>query len=466
MLRALAFFIVLGIAVWGAVMMADHPGMVSLEWGGYRVDTSFALLLAGVALIACVAALGYRFWVYLRRAPAQLAWAWRAKRRQRGYQALTRGMVAVAAGDANEAQRQAKRADGLLDAPPLTMLVSAQAAQMRGDEKAASGFFQAMMERPETEFLGLRGLLNQAIKRGDKYEALTLARRAYRLQPKSKWVTANMFELQTRTGQWNDARVTCDDLRRRKLIDNDEAKRGKAVLSYQLSLEAKAANDTEGALDHLRQANKLAPDFIPAVADLAEYWMAEGKLSKVTKIIEGTWESAPHPSLVEPFWAACKAADALDRVKATEKLTKRNPGHLESHIAMAMSSLRAQFWGEARKHLENAIEASRASAPSPGAALGLPARICRMMAELEESENGDSGLAREWLMRVSEANQDPAWVCDHCGNTVGQWSAVCGKCEDFDSFLWRTPTSIVNLPETDAGNQDQPALPPGGAEAG
>ena len=133
---------------------------------------------------------------------------------------------------------------------------------------------------------------------------------------------------------------------------------------------------------------------------------------------------------------------------------------------MAMSSLRAQLWGEARKNLENAIEASRASAPSPGVALGLPARICRMMAELEESENGDSGLAREWLMRVSEANQDPAWVCDHCGNTVGQWSAVCGKCEDFDSFLWRTPTSIVNLPETDAGNQDQPALPPGGAEAG
>ncbi len=460
MLRALVFFIILGFALWGTVTLMDHPGVVSLEWGGYRVDTSFVLLLGAVALIACVTALAYRFWGYLRRAPGQLAWAWRAKRRQRGYQALTRGMVAVAAGDANEAQRQAKRADGLLDAPPLTMLVSAQAAQMKGDEKAANVFFQAMMERPETEFLGLRGLLNQAIKRGDKYEALTLARKAHRLQPKSKWVAANMFDLQTRTGQWLDARVTCDDLGRRKLIDGAEAKRRKAVLSYQLSLEAKGVGLTDDALDHLRQANKLAPDFIPAVADLAERWVADGKPAKAAKIIEETWKGSPHPSLVEPYWAARAASEALDRVRATERLAKHNPQHLENHIALSRAALAAQLWGEAKKHLENAM----AAAEAPGG--GVPARICRMMAELEENENADTGRAREWLMRASEAPQDPAWVCDHCGNTVGQWSVVCGKCEDFDSFFWRTPSSIASLPETDGGRQDQPALPPGGAEAG
>ncbi|HIM42524.1 MAG TPA: heme biosynthesis protein HemY, partial [Rhodospirillales bacterium] len=150
MFRALVFFAILAAAIWGAVSLADHPGSVSLQWGGYRVDTSFAVLLAIVTVLAVAAALIYRFWIYLRRAPRRVLWAWRAKRRQQGYQALTRGMVAVAAGDANEARREAKRADALLDEPPLTMLVSAQAAQMRGDEKAAGDFFKAMMERPET----------------------------------------------------------------------------------------------------------------------------------------------------------------------------------------------------------------------------------------------------------------------------------------------------------------------------
>ena len=127
MFRALAFFALLAAAIWGAVSLADHPGSVSLQWGGYRVDTSFAVLLAVVAALTVAAALIYRFWIYLRRAPRRVLWAWRAKRRQQGYQALTRGMVAVAAGDANEARREAKRADALLDEPPLTMLVSAQA---------------------------------------------------------------------------------------------------------------------------------------------------------------------------------------------------------------------------------------------------------------------------------------------------------------------------------------------------
>ena len=48
MFRALVFFTILGAAVWGAVSLSDHPGSVSLQWGGYRVDTSFAVLLAVV----------------------------------------------------------------------------------------------------------------------------------------------------------------------------------------------------------------------------------------------------------------------------------------------------------------------------------------------------------------------------------------------------------------------------------
>ncbi len=39
-----------------------------------------------------------------------------------------------------------------------------------------------MLERPETEFLGLRGLIMQAIKDGDEDEALRLTRRAKELR--------------------------------------------------------------------------------------------------------------------------------------------------------------------------------------------------------------------------------------------------------------------------------------------
>ncbi len=459
MFRALVFFTILGFAIWGTLVVTDLPGLVSLEWRGYRIDTTVAFLFGAVVLMSFTSAVVYRFWLFLRRTPGNMAGAWKAKRRQRGYQALTRGMVAVAAGDAIEADRQVKRADVLLDEPPLTMLVSAQSAQMKGGEEAANKFFTAMVKRPETEFLGLRGLLNQAIKRGDKVEALSLVRRAHRLQPKSTWVASNMFDLQIRTGQWPDARVTCDDLARGSLIDKDDAKRRKAVLSYQLSLLARDAGDGEAALGHLRDANKLAPGFVPAVADLAGRWVDGGKAKKAAKLIEGAWGTAPHPDLLEPYWRACNASDALDRVRATEKLVESQPRHLESLIALARASLDARLWGEARQYLEKAL----------AAAMVPQARICRMMAELEEVENADSSLAREWLMRASQAAADPAWVCDHCGNTVAQWSVVCGKCEEFDRFDWRIPESIQALPgggDLEDDMQETVQLPPRGIEAG
>jgi HemY protein len=465
MFRALVFFTILGFAIWGTLILTDLPGLVSLEWRGYRIDTTVAFLLGAIVLTSFTSALVYRFWLFLRRAPGNMAGAWKAKRRQRGYQALTRGMVAVAAGDAMEADRQVKRADVLLDEPPLTMLVSAQSAQMKGDEAAASKFFTAMVKRPETEFLGLRGLLNQAIKRGDKVEALSLIRRAHRLQPDSTWVASNMFDLQIRTGQWLDARVTCDDLARSSLIGQDDAKRRKAVLSYHLSLLAQDTGDGEVALGHLRDANKLAPGFIPAVADLAGRWGDGGKAKKAAKLIEEAWSAAPHQDLLGPYWRALNASDALERVRATEKLVEKQSRHLESLIALARTSLEVRLWGEARQYLEQAL----AAAPLP------QARICRMMAELEEIENADSGLAREWLMRASQAAADPAWVCDHCGNTVATWSVVCGKCEEFDRFDWRIPESILALPEG-AGLQESQGLeddghetvqlPPRGIEAG
>jgi len=471
MIRALFFFAVVFGLIWGTLTLTDYPGAVSLEWAGWRIDTSFAVLLGAVAVISLAVALTYRFWLFLRRSPGEIKTNWTAKRRQRGYQALTRGMVAVAAGDADEARRQAKRADALLDEPPLTMLVSAQAAQMRGDEDAAGTFFAAMIKRPETEFLGLRGLFNQAIKRGDKTEALSLARRAHRLQPKSTWVADSMFDLQISTGQWLDARVTSDDLQRRKLIDSATAKRRKAVLNYQLGLEAREQGDLSAAEDHLRDAIKLAPDFVPAVVDLAARWVNGGKSPKAVKIIEDSWATGPHPTLLEPYWMACGATDALDRVRAAKKLIQLNPGHPESRIALARASLEARLWGEARQSLDMALAET---SPSPG-------RVCRMMAELEESENADQGRAREWLVRASQASADPVWVCDHCGNGVGEWSVTCGKCGEFDSFYWRSPPSVAGLMEAtvvedgtkqleprsnliDAGGATLP--PPGGVGAG
>ena len=453
MARALWFLFVLGLLVIAAVWLADNPGSVTLHWQDYRLDTSVALLLVAVALIAAAAAAAYRLWRFIRRAPASLSRAGRERRRRRGYLALTQGLVAVAAGDAEEARHQVKRADGLLDDPPLTLLLSAQAAQLAGDEGTGGKYFAAMLDRPETEFLGLRGLLIQAIKRGDRNEALGLARRAYGLKPKSAWVASNLFALQTGAGLWADAETTLARSVRNTLVEATEGRRRRAVLAYQRSLEAGDRERGAEALKRARAAHGLDPGFIPAAVRLARLLIGAGRARKAAAVIEDTWSRAPHADLLDAYWAARGAADGLEKVHAAERLAKFNPDHVESHLAMAAAALEAPLWGEARKHLE----AAGGTDPS--------ARVCRLMAALEESEHENMARAHEWLMRASVAERDPAWVCEHCGNAVAQWSALCGKCDGFDSFAWRMPPRVAVLAAGDAGTPAPAALPAAPAQA-
>ena len=54
MWRALAFVALLALAAYGAVWLADRPGVVTVTWGGYEVATSLAAALVGVMVLAVV----------------------------------------------------------------------------------------------------------------------------------------------------------------------------------------------------------------------------------------------------------------------------------------------------------------------------------------------------------------------------------------------------------------------------
>ena len=49
--------------------------------------------------------------------------------------------------------------------------------------------FARLLERPESEFLGLRGLLGEALRTGDDAAARSFATRAHQLRPAAPWLT-------------------------------------------------------------------------------------------------------------------------------------------------------------------------------------------------------------------------------------------------------------------------------------
>ena len=443
MLRIILFLIAVGALAWGVIWVADNPGEVSLNWGGWRVDTSAGVLGFGVLGFAIATALVYRFWLFITRAPGQISAAMRERRSRKGYKALTKGMVAVAAGDAEEARKEVIRADGLLREPPLTLLLKAQSAQLNGDEQAAEKFFTIMLEDPEMEFLGLRGLLNQAMKRGDHETALELTRRAQVLKPKSQWVAETLFDLEARAGSWIAAGDALKQLGKLSAPTQGETKHAQAIVAYGQSLEAEKLGDMGKAFKMVEKAVSLDTSFTAAAKRLAIFYIDKGNRAKAQGVIEKAWSLAPHPDLVGLYYAAKRSEDAFDKVKALEVLTAYKAGHPEGYIALAEAALEAGLWGQVRTHLGAAMEAGRETR-----------KVFRLMAELEEKDRGNADQVRHWLARAATAEDDPAWVCSDCGHVEADWSAHCPKCHGFDKLDWTTPQGLHML----GGPTDQALL--------
>lgn len=427
-LRILFWLIVIAGLAAGAAWLADNPGIIVLDWGSYRIETSAAITVVLFALVLLVLVVIGRTvrWI-LQGSPAV-----REGRRRRGYQALTRGLVAVAAGDGGDATRLAKRANSLIkEDQPLLLVLKAQAAQLKGDDQAAHNFFTRMLDQPDTEFLGLRGLIVEATRNGNAREALGLARRAEALRPGAPWVLGTLFELETRQGLWQDAQKTLERSARKRLVPPPDAKRRKALLWYQRAREELMAGNEAAALDWALRASGYAHDFIPA-AVLATQLVAPTRPRKAARIVERAWRSSPHPDLAEAYASIYPEELPARRVKRIVRLSGMNPAHPESRLAVATQAVKAGLWGVARSNLAPLVEHG---APSP--------RACRLMARCERDGNGDSVAAQQWEDRAGQATEPQDWRCLNCARDSHDWTPVCAGCDGFDTLRW--PSAAAKL---------------------
>jgi HemY protein len=454
-IRGIPGLLVFAVLVAAAVFFADHPGQVEIVWQGWQVRTSVGVLVAAAVLAALVAGLLLQVVSLILGSPRAFLRRRRAWRRRAGYRALTQGMVAVAAGDPQEAQRHARKADALLADPPLTLLLSAQAAQLEGDDTAAKKFFTAMLDRPETEFLGLRGLLNQALRVGDRGTALRLTQRAMTLRPSTPWVVESLFDLEAREERWQAAYETLAQAVKRRIVPPERARHYRGVILYELSLAALGSGDRRRGVNLAAQAQALAQNLAAPAAHHARLLLQDRRTGPAAKSVERAWRTAPHPELAQVYGEIYNGEAPLARVKRFERLAAQNPTARESYLALAEAALEAQLWGEARRYLEQALSAAPPPtgkpasgpplSPSPagegeGRVLAGPTpRLCLLMARLEEAEHGSIGGMREWLGRTVGAMPDPRYICAACGGESLEWRSLCPHCASFDTLTWRTP---------------------------
>lgn len=442
MIRLLFRFLLLAAAAAGFAWIADRPGTIVIRWLNREIETS---VLAGLsALILGVLALWFLLGL-LRRligTPGAIGGYFRFRRARRGYESLSRGIIAAGAGDGVNAQRFATIAAKSLTDEPLLKLLEVQAAQLKGDRVKVRQGFESMLKSPETEALGLRGLFAEARQAGDLAAARDYAERALKLNPGHGWASSALLAIQSQARDWDAALNTLEAQRKAGQLAPDKVKRMKAVL---LAAKAIAAESREPslALGWALEAHKFDPALVPAAAVATRLYGADGALRRAWRVTSRTWALSPHPDLAEAYAYARPTSPPQERYERVRRLIGAYAGGAEGAYALGRAAAEARQWDDAAKALEPLL----AGEPQ--------ARVCARMGEIEEGR-GDKGRAREWLARAVRAPSDPMWVID--GAASPYWTPISPVTGEIAFAEWKVPFDQLprqTVPQPEAA---EPAL--------
>ncbi|CDZ32035.1 HemY domain protein [Neorhizobium galegae bv. officinalis] len=433
MVRLFIFLVVVLALGWGFSWLADRPGLISITWQDHLIETS--LMVAATAMVALIGLAMLLWWIVgvIWTSPYSVRRYFRARKRDRGYQALSTGLIAAGAGNALLARKMSLRTRGLIsaDQEPLIHLLEAQAALIEGKHDEARKKFEQMAEDPETRELGLRGLYMEARRLGANEAARQYAEKAVEHAPYLPWAAQATLESRSQAGRWDDAIRLLDQQRMANILEKPQAERWKAVL-----LTAKANDrlegDPKGARDDAMAALKLAKDLVPAAVIAAKAWLREDNVRKAASTLEGVWKLGPHPEIAGAYIRARSGDSTVDRLKRAEKLEAMRPNNVESLLAVAQAALDAQQFKKAR------AKAEAAARMQPREAVYL------LLADIEEAETGDQGRVRHWMAQALRAPRDPAWVAD--GFVSEKWLPLSPVTGRLDAFEWKAPFDQLEGP--------------------
>jgi HemY protein len=458
LIKIVLFVVIVAAATLGAGLLLETQGVIRVAVANQEftlgpVQAVVAVLLLLAALWLLMKSIGLLFAVlrFLNGDETAVSRFFDRNREARGYQALSDGLIALAAGEGRLALIKAQRAEGYLDRPELTGLLMAQAAEVAGDGDRATAAYKSLLADPRTRFVGIRGLLKQKLAEGDTETALKLAEKAFEMKPRHAESQATLLKLQSERSDWKGARSTLGAQHKSGALPKDVYRRRDAVLALQ---EARTVFDETASIESREAAiaaNRLSPDLIPAATMAARSYLDKGDKKNASRVLKKAWEAKAHPDIAAAFAEIEPEETPQQRLKRFRQLTVTHPDDDETRLLLAELNIAAEDFSAARRALGDMPTRHPTH------------RSLAIMAAIERGEGADDATVRAWLSKALTAPRGPQWCCDKCQAIHAQWAPICSNCAGFDTLSWREPVETSGPSAT--GSEMLPLLVDSGRPA-
>lgn len=434
LLKVLLFLLIVATLTLGAGILLDTGGGIRIAAAGYEFTLgplqaliTFLVMVVLVWLLMKLVGLIVAVFRFLNGDETAISRYFDRNRERKGFQALSEGLMALAAGEGRLALNRAIKAEKYLAEPHLTTLLVAQAAEAAGDTRRATEAYKELLGSETTRFVAIRGLLRQKLAEGDTETAQKLAAKALELKPRHEETQDILLKLQAESRDWKGARATLGAKLKAGVLPKDVYRRRDAVLALQQAQGVMEEGASIEAREAAIEANRQSPDLIPAAAMAARALADKGDRKGATRVLKKAWDAKPHPDLAAAYADIEPAETPEQRLKRFRALVANHPEHEETRLLMAELHIAAEDFPGARRALGDVVEKHPTQ------------RALAIMAAIERGEGADDAVVRGWLAKALTAPRGPQWCCDKCQAVHAKWDPICDNCGGFDTLSWREP---------------------------
>lgn len=404
--------LILKLLVAGALIawLSVNPGEVMIDWRGYVIETSAAVLVVFVVLIMVFYATLTRVWFYIKRGALHPFRTSKERALEKGIDSLTHTLLFLARGDAKSAQSSLKKVRQYLPENPLPHLIAAQVAHMSQNPKQLKKEYQSMKANEETYDLGLRGQLSLAMREDNKAEVAYLLEEGRERGLKAPWLWQALFEEQAKEGHWEEALDILRQAEKNRAFDKHAASRHRGVVYLKMA----ETQTGKMALKNIDRALKEDATFAPIAEAGVDLHLKAGNKRRAKSILLKSWQAQPHPRLLCAVEGILSSAKPPARMKFYRQLSLLKPGHYLGHFAAAEEAKRQKLWGVAADYYDKALE------------------IKPLQKILDSARTLPANALKISSYKIVA---DPVWVCTMTGYQTPRWQAVTPQ-GHFNTLRW------------------------------
>ena len=348
-----AALVLLLCAVGVASLLQHDPGYLYIDIGRWTVETTVAFALAALLVLFVVAYFGVRLAAVLLRTPRAWRRGLRGRRTEKSRRGLMRGLIEMAEGRWEQAEKLLTRHAAESDTALLNYLAAARAAQQAGAYERRDRYLKAAIEgNPEADVAVSLTQAELQLAHHQTEHALATLTRLRGLAPHHTYVMKLLSRLYSELEDWERLAELLPELRRRRVLPTERLEAlERATALGRLTRDGADLSRLGATWESLPRRTRDDPEVVHAYAQLliraGGHTTAERRLRQA---LSRQWDER----LVRDYGLVevDDAAKQLDHAESWLHEHGRSPMLL---LTLGRLCIRNRLWGKARIYLESSI---------------------------------------------------------------------------------------------------------------